>query len=50
MYYILVNRKNNRIVATADTDAEILERLDMELKYIESRGHISPGFMIETRD
>jgi len=50
MYFILVNRKNNRIVATADTEAEIVERLDMEVKYVESQGQRNPGYMIETRD
>jgi hypothetical protein len=50
MYFILVNRKNNRIVATADTEAEIVKRLDMEVKYLESQGQRNPGFMIETRD
>lgn len=50
MYFVLVNRKNNRIVATADTEAEIVERLDMELLYVETRGQRNPGYMIETRD
>jgi len=50
MYYILVNRKNNRIVATADTEKEICERLDIEVKYLESQDKQNPGFMIETRN